>query len=322
MRYCRSAALPAAIALSLLLLSPESHALPPVDLSLKENPLLSPTFLTHNTVRRSPRSGEETSAILRVGSGCTGFFVANKANRLIVGTARHCVKYQITERCEAGTLAVATASGRHEGYCKAVVAASLKDDLALIEVEFPNAGEDLKSEISFLKLASYVPRPWSRFKMIGYPGDHVRKGALTVAENCWDNTAYGKNWYTDEKNAEGPKDADDYSTYTPATTPAEKALRPLHLFHNCSTWGGNSGGPIILEDTDEVVGIPDSYNPARKVYGPRDSAAYEASAGFVNRHRRALKAARVTIAESPGADYQTHWNRTDRALNRYDAEGR
>lgn len=317
MRSRRIAALPA-LALSLLCFAPDARALPIVDLSLKENPLLSPAFLTRNTVRRSPRSEDESSAILKVGMGCTGFFVANRQDRLIIGTARHCVRYEITERCKARSLNVTTANGKHEGYCKGVVAASVKDDLALIEVEFPDAGEELRNEISFLKLAAYVPRPWNRFKMIGYPADHVRKGALTVAENCWDNTAFGTDWMTGEKNAEGPRGPTDYHGYPGATGGPEGMLRPLHLYHNCSTYGGNSGGPIILEDTDEVVGIPDSYDSKRVVHGPRESAAYEASAGFVNRNRRALRNAGVIIADQPGADYNTHWNRTDRALNRLD----
>ncbi|RYZ79298.1 MAG: leucine-rich repeat domain-containing protein, partial [Proteobacteria bacterium] len=31
--------------------------------------------------------------------------------------------------------------------------------------------------------------------------------------------------------------------------------------HNCSTWGGNSGGPFVVEGASDVVGLPGSYSP-------------------------------------------------------------
>lgn len=186
---------------------------------------VSPYALFKNSVRRDP-VWHEAAAVVNVG-GCTGFHVTNTAGKHFVMSARHCFKKQATQWCSNG--------GKFRkpdgeiGTCVRVVAGDTRHDIVLFEGAFPSPAQVT------LSLASTPAPERARLQMIGYPADIYRKGKLTVTENCW----------VLQTNVRSPH-AD---------------LLDTSSRHNCSTWGGNSGGPMILEESTVAIGLPFTYYP-------------------------------------------------------------
>lgn len=296
--------------------------------------------MTINSNRRDPTESEFRS-IVNIDGGCAGFFVANENSDFLVATARHCVEFEATKKCEAGeifvnfeaspsdapTLAVPSAVG----ICKEIVAGTSKDDLFIMKVEFFDldksyqATDDftklLRNSIQFLKLASYIVPSRSRITMLGFPADINRNSKPTVTENCWDTSSEGITYFSGERTALLGGNASNGSE-DPRARPFLRLLQRKLRWHNCSTWGGNSGGPMILEDTQDVIGIPGVYDhkmDQTKVYSDvTTSGFYETTAGFVERNRAALERAGVTISTSPPADVlQGHRTKTERWIRAF-----
>lgn len=225
-----------------------------------------------NSTRRDP-SADEANAIVRL-KGCTGFFVANDQDRLFVMTARHCFGRPYEEApqrwCDSDLGTVTDANSGAVGKCHRVVAATEKYDLTLLEFKF---AEDFRPAAT-LRLASFVPALETQLHMVGYPADKFRESKLTLTENCW----------IVDKSANSP----------------HQDLVDLSGRHNCTTYGGNSGGPMIKVGTDIAVGEPFTYRPRNyKEYEAdkvEDSAFIALMAGFVERHGKELSAAGVVIA--------------------------
>ena len=79
---------------------------------------------------------------------------------------------------------------------------------------------------------------------------------------------------------------------------AVQMLMKSQLFSNCSVYGGNSGGPIMVENTDYVIGHPRSYVPGHyKIVPSNFSMQIESSDVFVQRNRTALEALGVKIVD-------------------------
>lgn len=142
-------------------------------------------------------------------------------------SARHCFKDSVTTWCNRHGKVLFN-EGSQAGECKRVIAADRRHDIALFEVSLrANAGSH-----GSLRLASYAPAQGTRLVMIGYPADadpsNPRRGKITVTDNCWvlrTNVASPHYEYGD-----------------------------ISAVHNCSTYGGNSGGPMIREGSRDVVG--------------------------------------------------------------------
>ena len=104
-----------------------------------------------------------------------------------------------------------------------------------------------------------------------------RRGRLTVTENCW------------------VIDGDEPSPHAD--------LLDRSALHNCSTYGGNSGGPMIAEGTRIAVGLPFTYQPGdydRRDPNDRATAAYLAKmADAAGTFREALVAAGIVLVEHP-----------------------
>jgi len=116
--------------------------------------------------------------------------------------------------------------------------------------------------------------------MTGHPGDPNRKGRMTSTFNCW----------TLQSTIASPYIGTYFNLYDTSS------------LHNCSTYGGNSGGPLYLEGTNIAIGLPYTYRPHDfNLRDPwdLDTAAYLAQIGdFVTRNRQKLNQAGITIVES------------------------
>jgi len=131
-------------------------------------------------------------------------------------------------------------------------------------------------------LYPYLPPARTRLVMVGYPADDdpstARRRMLTVTENCWTAGGAVVSPYFNSKEYPG---SNDWSQH-----------------HNCTTYGGNSGGPMYSEGTRLVVGLPFTY--IRDVYTRTDdddaTAALALMADFVSVHAIELKAAGIAIA--------------------------
>jgi hypothetical protein len=188
--------------------------------------------------RREVLAKNATKAIgfAKVG-GCTGFFVkTTDTNRSFVSSSRHCFKYDADAWCKTGIARIHTTG--QELKCLGVAAGTETHDTVLLE--FQNIPRDRSGDFSY---ANRMPPVGSRLEMIGFPKDGFLTDrtvdTLISTHNCKVITTTGRNLYTNV-----PEVIDD------------EVFR-----HDCSTYGGNSGGPMMIEGTRTVVGIPDQYRP-------------------------------------------------------------
>lgn len=181
--------------------------------------------------RRVDATSEQKAGLARL-RGCTGFFLKNAQNKNLVATARHCFSYDAPTWCKTG-VAKDEASGV-ELRCKSVAVGDTRHDLVVLELEDAPRNRSLDFELAGFSLTKDL-----RLEMLGFPGDlYNGPRALKLTQNCWVIEAKTRNIYDD------PNVVDD-RTFT----------------HNCSTYGGNSGGPMFIEGTRIAIGIPDTYAP-------------------------------------------------------------
>ena len=230
-----------------------------------------------NAVRRDATALEASRVAYVTNVGCTAFFVENTQSKTYVMSARHCFDHAITAWC-TNDGAITDTSGV-TGHCVRIVAADVNHDVALFEADLAHAS----TGTSTLRLAAYAASVSTPLVMIGYPYDFdpatARKGALTTTDQCW-----------------------VLSTSVPSPY-GDAHSRDWSAMHNCSTYGGNSGGPIYGASGRDAVGLPFTYVPndySRRSATSLSSAAYMALvADFVAVHRPALEAAGVVISLAP-----------------------
>lgn len=221
-----------------------------------------------NSVRRDP-TAEELQHMVSLG-GCTAYFVANNAGKVILGSARHCFGHEEAAWCEKPGSFVDD-KGLH-GSCIRIVASDPEHDIMLFEASY--AGEMGKNR--GFRLAAYHPAIDTRLGMLGYPADRIRQGHATLTENCW--------VLSDVKGSPF----------------SESTMQDPSQAHNCSTYGGNSGGPIFIEGSRDVIGLPFTYVPNDYGLRPEDMSPHAANfasmADFVARHRTLLEAEGILIS--------------------------
>lgn len=201
--------------------------------------------------------------------GCTAFWVDSgyDDNHLLM-TSRHCSKYQITKACYEGLDFYDPTGKEVVATCKSVIISDQGSDHALLEVTPVTSRTRYR-----LYLASQVPPTNMALEMVGFPGGAMR-GNLMRTSNCRVRTnrpqiAYG-NYETSEDR---------------------------FVFHNCSTWAGNSGGPMLKVGTQIVYGIPASYDRSHDETNPIPSntpdhtklARMYLMSDFVRKHRKILE---------------------------------
>jgi hypothetical protein len=196
-----------------------------------------------NSLRRSAVDSDiAAKAILRiVDRGCTAFFVSNDAGKNIAASAIHCFENQNPSSwCSNGGTAWDT---RLQAYrnCTRIVVFNPQTEMFLFEVDGPAPQKSLT-------LTALKYPVGTRLQMLGYPSDPERARGINVTENCWIL-----------------KDVAPPDRLTPRT----QAMKETHFLHNCSTYGGNSGGPMVLEGTDIAIAMPSSF--VKDDFSQRDS---------------------------------------------------
>lgn len=228
-----------------------------------------------NAVRRDATT-EEATRVAYLG-GCTAFFLENTAGKHLLASAEHCFEFDPVTWCRTqGGLADNFGA---TGYCRRVSIADPNHDILIFEADIAHA----TTGPTTLRLASYVPTPGANLAMTGYPLDEdpetARRGVLTTTDHCWTLT---------------PAIDSPYKDYDIRTL--DKSAQ-----HNCSTYGGNSGGPMVRQGTRDAVGLPFTYAPddyTRRSATDLTTAAYLAlTADFVATHRSELAAFGVAIAD-------------------------
>lgn len=222
-------------------------------------------------IARAVRAGQKT--------GCTGFWVKNPQDRFFFATARHCYNWTISQSCHDDEIRIYPDGKMKEefsGRCKQVIASSLRHDVAVIEVEIRDPDKQkassqllnrVKNYIKPLKLADFSPQENDRLVMYGFPSDRDRNRSATTTENCWILPSDTQSvWYAlDHDNYEdGFARWLERSRNTPIAPQIQyyrDQLKQTRHRHNCSVYGGNSGGPILLEGTNYVIGLPVTYYP-------------------------------------------------------------
>ncbi|MGE0172093.1 MAG: serine protease [Oligoflexales bacterium] len=195
-----------------------------------------------NSLRRSP-TAEELKPIVAIGYGedpyhfCTGYLLENKEKKTIIATANHCIEdYDFEKWCDDSGWARSDAYDAF-AYCSRIILIDPVHDFVIFEAD-PYDKPIPHDEASTLRFSFAVPPSGFPLKMIGYPWDEFNNGNDIVTENCY---------------ALGEK----------MLTPFQTRLwhDDIVQFNNCTTYGGNSGGPIVVDGTRIVVGQPHEYRP-------------------------------------------------------------
>lgn len=213
---------------------------------------------------------------------CSAFFVENEEKKLLVGSARHCFKFAEIPMCNDKTsydFRPLAAPGLR-GQCRRIVALSDRSDFLIFEVEFP--GQDtsiLRRKMSSLALAVFADVQPSRdlsLEMFGFPGDSKMKNQPTKSFSCEVRSvpqdAPMDDYFENFSRRDSVSQADGLSGSLMdlfRLRARQIAGEMITLRHNCDTYAGNSGGPIVLAGSRLMIGLPASYSRNEQVF-PRD----------------------------------------------------
>lgn len=221
--------------------------------------------------RRREATDAETAGIGAIET-CTGFFLANQSGKAFFMTAQHCVNYDMQAWCDDGGF-LFNSDGSGPRRCVRVVAGDDHHDPVIIEV----SGSQPEGAS---RLAGFGAADGTRLKMLGYPTDGFAPVGLTVTENCWIVNEVASNPFV-------------------GTEAFDKGMQDDVYGHNCSVFGGNSGGPMKIEGSDIVVGQPYSF---RRIFVPlpfTDQSYGAVASDLVADFQSELEREGIEIATSP-----------------------
>jgi hypothetical protein len=184
--------------------------------------------------------------------GAAAFPLKNSKNLPIFMSGRHVVGEDAEKWCAHPNPkdVLTTNSGVRLAKCKKIIAAREHIDPFVFLIE----GEQIP-ELTPLSLAGFLPSSKTPLQLLGFPADTFRKRKPTVTDNCWVlNPAYGTQQDMYQKLRAAYPTAPQFSE-----SETQKKDVSERFTHNCSVYGGNSGGPMLLKDTSIVLGIPIEY---------------------------------------------------------------
>ena len=291
------------------------------DLSFFDTQLLNNANFFDGVIRRDLK-GNEIFNFFKInyddGSGpenvslCTGFRVLQKKNRFLIATSRHCFKYTEEEACRKNLMKIVPMKDsdfKFIGTCHKIIVSSEKDDLFIMEINIiaqHAASVFLESAVKeafpAFKLAAYTADVGAPLVMFGFPTDPTRRGRPTVTENCevMPSTARDGIYFLPPEEQQILMDKSDKARLETPPQILEMAakLEVVKLKHNCSVYNGNSGGPILVQGSKDVLGIPFDYWPEFLKSVPKTYArSMESVAEFVRRHRKVLDDEGIEISE-------------------------
>ncbi len=255
-----------------------------------------------NSVRRDPTTNELNALIRIENNHCSAFFIKNNQNKLFVGTHNHCAQYELEKYCAGNNskekiIFKSWAAPDIVGYCKRVVAKNDYNDFMIVEISYNSKKIEnrIRKSAVFLRLADFIPPEGTKLKMLGHPADSERQGQPTTTENCSiqnQSRPIGKEYTSDEMATLNKKSV-------PRTALGEEKrnlfmLNAEKLGHNCSTYGGNSGGPILVADTDIVIGLPGGYYQIERKLPAETSIFLETTHGLIDSIRSTIEAEEIT----------------------------
>jgi hypothetical protein len=171
-------------------------------------------------------------------AGCTGFFIRNQSGHNLIATAKHCFGGRPKDWCKYPTSRIEEVFTGRFWKCKEMIVGDSKHDMLILKLE-----QGQRDKSGDYTLAGFMPKEGSYLQMIGFPSDPYSPSSRgVVTENCWVRKQSLPHPYQGKPEHQG--------------TQNDKVFG-----HNCSTYGGNSGGPMVVERTKLAVGMPYGYAP-------------------------------------------------------------
>lgn len=260
--------------------------------------------------RRYEVSGPTGLVAVLERNACAAALLAADSESIIVASATHCFAYDPARACAAGRIVLEhDLSGLYLG-CERVLVQDEDHDVFVFEARPRSAQDraDLKAWPGLL-LSACDPAEGRALKMIGYPNDRLRQGRASVTENCEvlprTTTAF------EEAPARSPRelrylrrwedeDREMNSRPTLAKTARDRIAAhaiPTSAKHNCTTWGGNSGGPIVSADFQSaLVGLPLTYVLTEAPLDRSRALRMEGTQSFVERNLDRLRSLGIQIS--------------------------
>lgn len=202
-------------------------------------------------------------------NGCSAFFVKTSKNTNYLISAYHCLLEQKLESCEQQEIFDFKYVIKRE--CLGYLVKSKDNDIVVMEVSGP-----LRPQSDNLTLAKFSPRPLTRLKVIGLPLDPYSQETISTSENCW---------LLSDKKVIAPQKS--------------KGFFNSGLYYNCSVYKGNSGGPVLIEGSSLVVGLPLSYHESDYLNNKAsDKKSYfSLMSEFVDRYYADLRYAQIEMSD-------------------------
>lgn len=230
-------------------------------------------YLNENS-RRRLATPEEVTNIYRLktfgGNTCTAFAVQNADKKPIIFTARHCMNYKPSEWCKE-VAEISSADGREIYKCQEIIFNPLDSDFAAMLLDKPLPSEGFQ-------VANFDPAAGQRLQTIGFPSDWYAKSLQgpVVTENCW--------------LAQGSR--------RPIDVVVPMKPIPMALPHTCATYGGNSGGPMILENSNIVVGLPASFWKSATIRSMHETASMYPTKDVITKHMDFMTNQRISLVSA------------------------